>query len=205
MKENSLSITFFTLFLICIVAQSFTGWRVENHTLAAHGHPALDYWGYLSTGAFIDGLVVNWQAAILQLGSLIVFSSFLYQRGSPHSRDDRKKRQKLKKGRRGSFSWLYRHSLSMSFLLLFVITIVLHGIFGTKAFNETRAMMGEPMMSVASYLASPKFWSSTLQTWQAEYLSIAIYLVLSVFLRQEKSAESKPVESTDDETGEANK
>jgi hypothetical protein len=34
-----------------------------------------------------EGLASNWQAAFLQLASLIVFSGFLYQRGAPHSRD----------------------------------------------------------------------------------------------------------------------
>ena len=44
-------------------------------------------------------------------------------------------------------------------------------------------------------MLSAKFWSSTLKTWQAEYLAIALFVVLSPFLRQERSAESKPVES----------
>jgi hypothetical protein len=54
-------------------------------------------------------------------------------------------------------------------------------------------------------LISAKFWSSILQTWQAEYLAIALFVLLSVFLRQQDSAESKPVESSDATTGEANK
>jgi hypothetical protein len=54
-------------------------------------------------------------------------------------------------------------------------------------------------------LISAKFWSSTLQTWQAEYLAIAVFVVLSIFLRQQDSAESKPVESSDHTTGKAYK
>jgi hypothetical protein len=52
---------------------------------------------------------------------------------------------------------------------------------------------------------SAKLWSSTLETWEAEYGVIALYIVLSIFLRQEGSAESKPPEAGDDSTGEANK
>jgi hypothetical protein len=51
---------------------------------------------------------------------------------------------------------------------------------------------------------SAKFWSATLQTWQAEYLVIGVYLVLSIYLRQEGSAESKPTNSPDSETGKHN-
>ena len=78
------------LFVICISAQSLAGWRLQNEILAAHGQSSVGYWDFLSTGAFLEGLASNWQAAVLQLGSLIVFSSFLYQRGAPHSRDPRK-------------------------------------------------------------------------------------------------------------------
>ncbi len=204
-KDNSLSIAFFLLFVICLIIQTFTGLETQNDMLTAHGKPIMDYWSYLSTGAFIDGLAVNWQAAILQLGSLIIFSSFLYQHGSPHSRDDKKDGEEPKKRYQGYFSWLYRHSLSMSFLLLFVITMVLHIIFGAKETNEINSITGGKLLSVGGYLASARFWFSTLQTWQAEYLTIAVYLVLSVFLRQEKSAESKPVAASDEETGKANK
>ena len=85
-KNNSLSIVLFALFLISISAQSFAGWRLQNETLAAHGQAPVGYWHNLSTGTFLEGLATNWQAAFLQLGSLIVFSGFLYQRGAPHSR-----------------------------------------------------------------------------------------------------------------------
>ena len=89
-KDNSLSIVLFVLFVICISAQTFAGWRLQNETLSTHGQALIGYWHFLSTGAFLEGLASNWQAAVLQLGSLIVFSSFLYQRSAPHSRDPHK-------------------------------------------------------------------------------------------------------------------
>ena len=89
-KDNSLSIVLFALFVICISAQSLAGWRLQDEILAAHGQSSVGYWDYLLTGAFREGLASNWQAAVLQLGSLIVLSSFLYQRSAPHSRDPHK-------------------------------------------------------------------------------------------------------------------
>lgn len=102
-KDNSLSIVLFALFVICISLESLTGWRLQNETLAALAQTAIDYWDFLSTGAFLEGLASNWQATVLQLGSLIVFSSFLYQRGAPHSRDPRKAKGKPKRRKAGSF------------------------------------------------------------------------------------------------------
>jgi hypothetical protein len=202
--NNSLSIVLFTLFVVCVSAQSLAGWRVQNETLAAHRQSLISYRHFLSTGAFWEGLASNWHAAVLQLGSLIVFSAFLYQRGAPHSRDPVAVKRKHTRQSR-SFSWFYRNSLSLAFLLLFALALVLHIVFGTRGYNEERELMGQSPISIAAFLLSAKFWSTTLQTWQAEYLVIAIYVVLTIFLRQEGSPESKPVESRNATTGEANK
>jgi hypothetical protein len=204
-KDNSLTISLFALFVLCISAQTFAGWRLQNETLAAHGMASVGYWHNLFTGAFLEGLASNWQAAFLQLASLIVFSGFLYQRGAPHSRDPNKaksKQQRLEEA--GRFTWFYRHSLFLAFLALFLLTLALH-VVGDKDYNEDRAFTGQLPLSIAAFLLSAKFWSSTLQTCQAEYLAIALFVVFSVFLRQQNSAESKPVESSDAPIGEANK
>jgi hypothetical protein len=203
--DSSLTIVLFVLFVMCIFAQSFAGWRLENETMAAHGQAPIGYWHNLFTGAFLEGLASNWQAAFLQLASLIVFSGFLYQRGAPHSRDPNKAKSKQKRlEEAGRFTWCYRHSLFLAFLALFLLTLALHVVVGDKAYNEDRAFTGQLPMSISEFLLSAKFWSSTLQTWQAEYLAISLFVVFSVFLRQQNSAESKPVESSDATTGEAN-
>ena len=204
-RDNSLSIVLFVLFAISITAQSFAGWRLLNETLAAHGQASVGYRHFLSTGAFWENLSSNWQAAVLQLGSLIALSTFLYQRGAPHSLDPHKGRPKQRHRKHVRFDWAYRNSLLLTFLLLFVLTLALHIVSGSGAYNEERALTGQPPVSIAAFLHSAKFWSTTLQTWQAEYLVIALYVVLTIFLRQEGSPESKPVESKTATTGEANK
>jgi hypothetical protein len=204
-KDNSLTIVLFALFVICLVAQTFASWRLRNETLAAHGQGPVGYWHNLSSGTFLEGLASNWQAAFLQLASLIVFSGLLYQRGAAHSRDPLKPKNEWKRRQEASrFSWLYRNSLFLAFLLLTVLSLTMHVVVGLIAHNEERALTGQSPISIATFLLSAKFWSSTLQTWQAEYLAIAIFVVLSIFLRQQDSAESKPVESSNETTGEAN-
>ena len=101
-------------------------------------------------------------------------------------------------------TWLYRNSLFLAFLLLFILALTMHVLVGASAYNEERALAGQPAISIAGFLFSAKFWSVTLQTWQAEYLVIVIYIVLSIFLRQEGSAELKPVEASNEATGKAN-
>ena len=204
-KDNSLSIMLFVLFAICISVQSVVGCRLQNDTLAAHAQASISYWHFLATGAFLEGLASNWQAAVLQLGSLIVFSSFLYQRGAPHSRDPGTAKRKHRRREANRFSWFYRNSLLVAFCLLFVLSLGLYIVFGTKAYNEQRALAGQSPISIGAFLLSAEFWSTTLETWQAEYLVITLYVVLTIFLRQQDSPESKPLESRTATTGKANK
>ena len=206
LRDNSLSIVLLALFVASIGGAVWGGWLHQSETLAAHHRAGVGLWAYIGSATFIDGLAVNWQAAILQLASLVVFSSFLYQRGSPHSRkpDRRKPKRRRAHGYGHVPGWVRRNSLFIAFALLFVASFGIHAVSGAAAANSERALMSEPPVTFGDYLVSSKFWWQNFQTWQAEYLVIALYLVLSVCLRQKGSAESKPEDAPDAETGEHN-
>ncbi len=203
--NNSLSLIFFVLFVGAILVDSVAGLSDYNQTLTSHGRPAIGYFAYLGTGNFLAGLFSNWQAAVLQLGCLIVFAAIFHQKGASHSLRLRHDPSLDRRQGAGQASWLYRNSLSLAFALLFALAFLGHLVFGTKAYNETLALSDQSPVSVASYAWSASFWSKTAQTWQAEFVVMGLFLVLSIYLRQQGSAESKPVLSRDDETGETNK
>jgi len=205
LRDNSLTIFLLALFLACLAGHTYAGWRLENETLAAHGRAGIGYARFLTSGTFLEDLSSNWQAAILQLASLIVLSSFLFQRGAPHSRSPQKRKKRARTLYPGLTGWLYRHSLSLAFFGLFLASMAVHAVYGAAAYNETRALAGQAPIATTQFLVSAKFWSSTLATWQAEYLVIALYIVLSIYLREEGSAESKPIEAGHGATGEHNK
>jgi hypothetical protein len=203
--NNSLSILFFSLFVLALAGQSVSGFFSYNERLSAHGLPHIGYAGYLSTGDFLDGIFTNWQAAILQLVTLILFGGLLHQKGAPHSRqpegDSPAKRRREGEGT----SWLHRHSLSVAFALYFAGSFAAHVVFGCWAYNETRALTAQPPVSVGAYLLTAAFWNKNCQTWQAEFIVMGLFLVSTIFLRDQSSAESKPLRSADEETGEHNK
>ncbi len=204
--ENSLSTVFFALFVASIAGQSVTGLTGYNDVLQAHGRPPIRYGEYLVTGDFLSGIFSNWQAAVLQLGCLIVFSTVLRQKGASHSlRPTHPPDEAARKSRENRHaSWLYRHSLSLAFAGLFAGSFTAHVVFGTWAYNETRALGGQSPVSIASYVTTGTFWTRTLQTWEAEFVAIWMFVFLSIHLREQGSAESKPIESRDDETGVTN-
>ena len=51
------------------------------------------------------------------------------------------------------------------------------------------------------YALSANFWNRTLQNWQSEFLAVGSMVVLSIYLRQRGSPESKPVGSAHATTG----
>ena len=203
-RNNSLAIILFVLFLICFIAESIAGWKLQNETLIEHGLAKVGYWHNMSSNTYISGLASNWQAAFLQLTALILFSAYFFQRGAPHSRNPQKIKGKNFKKRK-HFSWLYRNSLSVAFLMLFMVSLFIYAGSSYHAYNKVSLMNGQSITSMSSFLLSAVFWSSILQTWQAEFLAIALFVVLSIFLRQQDSPESKPLGSSDKTTGKVNK
>jgi ABC-type multidrug transport system fused ATPase/permease subunit len=239
LKDNDLSLSMFSLFIVFLVGDSISGLHSYNSQQASQGFAQLGYWQYIGIGAFLDGVFVNWQAAILQLTVLIVFSEFLTQRGASHSRKPAEEKQRKTGRRNGDRSerrvsgretrsqrqsrdrpeakrhtrqerkwwqttWLYRNSLSLAFILLFVIAFSLHALYGHLAFNTKRALLHQPPVDLGSYLISSKLWSDTFQCWQAEFFVMWFFLIASIYLRQEYSAESKPLGADVGDTGEPN-
>jgi hypothetical protein len=97
---------------------------------------------------------------------------------------------------------LYEHSLSLAFLFLFLSCFLLHAIAGCANYNEELRQHGAPELGVTGYMATARFWFESLQNWQSEFLAILSMVVLSIFLRERGSPESKPVDAPHGETAE---
>ena len=197
--NNSMSIALLGMFLACLAGQSVTGFSAYNQALDAAHYSPIAFTDYLETGQFLDGVFSNWQAALLQLGVLIGFGSILRQKGAAHSRQpdepgtpSSRRTIEWKFARRASLSeWLYANSLSLAFGVSFLVCFVAHAVFGGKLYNEDQRLQHLPPVPLLSYVQSADF-------------AIAFYIVLSIFLRQEGSSESKPVEASNEQTGGAN-
>jgi hypothetical protein len=206
--DNSLSIVLFGLFLICVAAQAATGWVAYDKALRQAGLPDIGLSAYLRTGNFLDGVFSNWQAALLQLAALVLLSSVLRQKGAAHSRKPDSLNYRTlglnlhwRPTLRG---WLYYNSLSLAFVALFLISFALHLQFGEWQANENNALRGLPPTTLGAYAGSADFWFSVFECWEAEFGAIGLYIVLSIFLRQDRSPESKRVSARNEDTGETN-
>ena len=214
--ENGLSVVMLTLFLAAFVGQLLAGRAAHNAEQEQHGQPTLTVSEYATSSAFLEATGENWESEFLQMGLFVLLSAFLFQRGSSESKriegaepvdQDPKAVGKDSKVpwpvRRGRLALaVYEHSLSIALFLLFALAFTLHAVQGAAAHNEEQTAHGDPTISVPAYLASGQFWFESFQNWQSEFLAIAVLGLLSIWLRERGSPQSKPVAAPHRETGE---
>lgn len=217
-RDNGLSLVYLAIFLITLGLQSFTGWRVFNSEQAEHQEAVIGYVAYLGNAHFWQAVGENWESEFLQMGTYVLFTVFLFQRGSSESKDpddeegeevnEEPDRKHLPKDapwavRRGGLVYeLYKGSLSLVFLILFLLSFALHAVAGVRKHNAEEISHHQPAISLPQFLGSSEFWFESMQNWQSEMLAVLAMVYLSIRFRQKGSPESKPVAAPHVQTGE---
>ncbi|GAB3928526.1 DUF6766 family protein [Larkinella terrae] len=214
-RDNGLSITLLLITLLTLAGNLWTGWHDFNDELEEFHRAPVAFGPYLTSGHCIESVFENWESEFLQMALYVLFTVFLYQKGSSESKDPEQKEEVDREPspsrpeapwpvRRGGW-WLriYQNSLSLGFFLLFGISFFLHGLGGVKQYNTEQLLKGKSeQLTLWEFLGTSEFWFQSLQNWQSEFLSVLSIVVLSIFLRQKGSPESKPVDAPDSQTGE---
>lgn len=209
-KRNGLSVTLLVLFLAFIAAQTVFGWQAFNQERAQDQLPLLGLVAYLHSGHFISATFENWESEFLQMGMYVLLTVKLRQLGSAESRpmDPAQERQDIEPGpqpwpvrRGGLWLTLYGHSLSIAFGLLFAASFALHLYGSWQADLEQRLPRGLGPVSIWHHAASSEFWFESFQNWQSEFLAVLSLVLLTIWLRQKDSPQSKPVAAPHSQTG----
>jgi hypothetical protein len=191
LRNNSLSLVMFSLFGLCLLGHSLAGYAAYHDDQQAHRQPPIRYTAY------------------------VLATVFCFQRGSAESKDpdadeevDEDPRQHqhepqapgpVRKG--GLALILYAHSLSTALAVLFVVSFLGHAASGTHHYNAEQLVHGQAPVSLLQYLGTARFWFESFQNWQSEFLAVGTVVVLSIWLRERGSPESKPVHRAHAETG----
>ena len=164
-------------------------------------------------------MLENWQSEYLQFTLFIVGTVWLVQKGSPESKalgqDGHRvrRRPEARRARRlpPSPSWARVGGLRtrvFSNSLLLVMAAIWRLLLARAVRHRPDRLQrrpARPPRGAVSWLAptstTPDFWNRTLQNWQSEFLAIGSMAVLSIYLRQRGSPESKPVGAAHEATG----
>jgi hypothetical protein len=216
-RDHSLTLLMLAIFLATMGGLTLVGYHDYNHEQRDHGEPAVLLSHYVRTGHYSEAIFENWESEFLQMGAYVVLTALLVQRGSAESKDP-DSREPVDEDPRGHQSdadapWpvrlgglpqrVYEHSLALAFLALFVASFVLHAASGAREYSAEQAVHGSAPVSTMEYITTSRFWFESLQNWQSEFLAVIAIVVLSIFLRQRGSPESKPVAAPHKETGSA--
>jgi hypothetical protein len=210
LRENGLTLVVAALFLFSLVGQWITGYMEYNEERQQQqGAATIGLVQYLGSGHFVEALFENWESEFLQMGVFVVLTVFFKQKGSAESKSidvedavDADPREPGERGRKdapwpvrkGGFALkVYENSLGIALFALFFLSFALHAIGGAQDYSEELVARGEQAVNVFQYLTTSRMWFESFQNWQSEFLSIVALVVLSIFLRQRGSPESKPV------------
>jgi hypothetical protein len=86
-------------------------------------------------------------------------------------------------------------------MFLFLVSFLGHAWGGAVEYSEQQMSHGEPGVTTLQYMGTSRFWFESFQNWQSEFLSIAAMVILTIWLRQYGSPESKPVHYPHAKTG----
>ncbi|MFI6009560.1 DUF6766 family protein [Streptomyces sp. NPDC051243] len=217
LRDNGLGLFFTAGFLLTLLGQAIAGHADFNNQLATDGLQQISFGDYLTTSDFAVDVSENWQSEYLQFFLYVGVTVWLLQRGSPESKELHKggtesdeaqmvgrhaKDSSPKWAKAGGWRLaVYSNSLLLVMGTIFVLSWLVQSTTGVAAYNEQRLRQLQAPLSWGDYLGAADFWNRTLQNWQSELLAVASMAVLSIYLRQRGSPESKPVGAAHGATG----
>ncbi|MEU6786517.1 DUF6766 family protein [Nonomuraea angiospora] len=217
LKENSLALAFLILFVLAIAGQAVAGMLDYNDQELAQGGEPVSILQYVTSSTFAVDVAENWQSEYLQFFLFIVLTVWLVQKGSPESKkvdqagpESDEEQQAGRYAHDSSPAWarsgelrlaLFGNSLALVMGAIFVLSWLAQSVAGLAAYNSERLADLRDPVGWGAYVTSPEFWSRSLQNWQSELLAVLSMVVLSIYLRQRGSPESKPVGTSHAATG----
>jgi hypothetical protein len=103
------------------------------------------------------------------------------------------KRQRSTKPENAS-GWIKAHGLLLANAGLFLLFFGGMVLSGAAEYSENQLAHGDPPVTALQYLGTGAFLEATFENWESEFLQMGMYVILTVFLFQKGSSESKPMD-----------
>jgi hypothetical protein len=91
-------------------------------------------------------------------------------------------------------TWVRDHGLLLANAGLFAVFFLGMVLSGVRAYNADQVEHHQAEVSLGGYLHTGDFFEATFENWESEFLQMGMYVVLTAFLFQRGSSESKPID-----------
>ena len=88
------------------------------------------------------------------------------------------------------------NSLGLAAGLLFAMAFAGQIVAGFIEYNDDRQVLGDPPLALDSYLTSGHFTEAVFENWESEFLQMAVFVLLTTWLVQRGSPESRRPDNT---------
>ncbi|GAA4593211.1 hypothetical protein GCM10023194_56970 [Planotetraspora phitsanulokensis] len=208
-RDQALSLFFLVIFVLALIGQSVAGNADYNAQQVANSGAPISWPAYVTSSSYAVDVAENWQSEYLQFLLFILITVWLVQRGSHESKEPGREGPESDEAQQmgpyagpdspglaragGLRPFLYSNSLGLVMGLVFVLSWLAQSVAGTASYNAEQLSQLQDPVSWSDYIVSADFWNRTLQNWQSEFLAVLSMVVLSIYLRQRGSPESKRV------------
>jgi hypothetical protein len=83
------------------------------------------------------------------------------------------------------------NNLSIVIFALFLLCLVGHSYAGWKVYNDEQRQHGQSEATYGQFLGTSEFGETVFENWESEFLQMAVFVLLTTFLYQTGSSESK--------------
>ena len=87
--------------------------------------------------------------------------------------------------------WIRDRALTLILMAMFPLFLVGQGLTGFAEYNDEQMQHGRAAVPMADYLATGHPWEAVFENWESEFLQMAVFVLLTTFLIQKGSPESR--------------
>ena len=100
-------------------------------------------------------------------------------------------------GHSGFRRFLFENGLGLAATALFLLSFLGQVLTGHAVYNQEQQEHASAAIGLLEYLRTGQFIEATAENWESEFLQMALFVVLTIFLYQRGSSESKTIEEPD--------
>jgi uncharacterized protein DUF6766 len=88
-------------------------------------------------------------------------------------------------------AWIRDRGLTLLLLSMFMLFVVAQVATGRAEYNAGQQEHGQPPVTLTAYLSTGHPWEALFENWESEFLQMAVFVLLTTFLIQKGSPESR--------------